>query len=213
VSDSQSVCRWHAHSQAFKWTNVTSASDCCASCAATSGCKAWEWNSVQAAQNCHLKSEPGPAHYNPDVTCGTTGALPPVPRPPPPPAPLPPAPPAPKGSPNIVWFLTGVSILILFDMVMCMQLACALPFGHGWTRARHAQCFVCATDSFTGRLPAPMQSAQMTRTRNLEEVSRCTGVLGPCQRPRLCLPTRARRLRIGSFTPRELHVIAVSCHQ
>jgi len=140
VSDSQSVCRWHAHSQAFKWTNVTSASDCCASCAATSGCKAWEWNSVQAAQNCHLKTEPGPAHYNPDVTCGTTGALPPVPRPPPPPAPLPPAPPAPKGSPNIVWFLTGMSILFLFAMVMPSRrrVHCRLAMG-GRERARHAQ--------------------------------------------------------------------------
>lgn len=97
--------------KAFKWSNETSAAGCCATCAATKNCMAWEWVSGARASpahegNCHLKAMPGSMKGERGTTCGISKSLPPPPLPPPPPAPLPPAPPAPKGSPNIVWFLT-----------------------------------------------------------------------------------------------------------
>ena len=92
--------------QAFKWTNETDAVGCCATCAATPKCQAWEFTTTATGKkgNCHIKDSMGPVKYQLGTTCGTHGTVPPVPGPP---APLPPAPPAPKGSPNIVWFLTG----------------------------------------------------------------------------------------------------------
>ena len=120
AGSSPSTCDFNLHpgvsctATAFKWTNETTADACCADCAATAGCKAWEWvahggTSSRHKGNCHLKNEPGSSKHMAGTTCGISKSIPQPPMPPappPPPAPLPPAPPAPKGSPNIVWFLT-----------------------------------------------------------------------------------------------------------
>lgn len=95
--------------KAFKWTKEASADDCCATCASTEGCKAWEWWDKpfppNTHPNCHLKTETGRAYHKPGSTCGSTEPIPLNPTPAPT-APLPPQPPAKPGSPNIVWFLT-----------------------------------------------------------------------------------------------------------
>ena len=106
--------------RAFKWTNETSFAACCADCAATEGCHAWEWSAHEEgghAGNCHQKAQPGNGEKRVGTTCGISKSIPQPPLPPPPPAPLPLAPPAKKGSPNIVWFLTDDQVRLLGNHV------------------------------------------------------------------------------------------------
>lgn len=107
---------------AFKWTNETSALDCCAACVAVAKCSAWEYASVSKAVkkgNCHLKTSPGPHEAQTGTTCGF--------KPPPPPPPTPAPPPAPAGAPNIVFFLTDDQDQILGSSFPVMNDATPMP--------------------------------------------------------------------------------------
>jgi hypothetical protein len=93
--------------QAFMWTNETNAQACCATCAASPKCQAWEWfdatlKPIKDHPNCHLKTKPNVPQRKVGCTCGTKVPIQPAPSP----APLPPRPAAAPGSPNIIWFLT-----------------------------------------------------------------------------------------------------------
>ena len=67
--DDNATCTMHilnetsCTQQAFKWTNETSPTNCCATCTATAKCEAWEWWTPAVEQahpgNCHLKTHPG----------------------------------------------------------------------------------------------------------------------------------------------------------